>query len=385
MRRAMNELRRQDLGQASQRSRDALERLRDLERQLENSPTERQQALGELQLEAQELAGAGRRLASETREAQAGNGGRDTRRRLATEEDQLADRVDTLEHRIEDLLPRSGAEERAPLETARDDLGREAVGSAMRQLADRLRQTLARERAGDASRELAEIAEADERLAGVLDRVADRLGAASESAEERRLSGELRQAQQLRQRLQELEQQLEQSQSGDTGSQPPLDVAPSNAQGKKTGGQGVQAGADPEISPEGRPDQMRPDGSVSGVGELARLQEEFLRQLQETPELVEQLRQQNPAIRQNLEDWAKQWMVTSAPGTEAFKQDFSSWASLLRDIRLAIEQFEASRARQLTERETQDRVNAGSDERLPEQYRQLVEKYYQSLATRPGR
>jgi len=386
MRRAMNELRRRDPGQASQHSNAALERLRELERQLQgNSRNERRQALGELQLEAQQLADAERRLASETREAQAGNGGRETRRRLATEEDQLADRVDTLENRVEDLLPRAGAEERKPLEAARADLGREAVGAEMRRLADRLRQTLAPEGAEAASRELAQIAGADERLASVLDRVADRLAAASQSAEERRLSEELRQAQQLRQRLQELEQKLEQGQGGDAGNQPPPDVDPSRAPDNKKGAQVVQAGADPQHSPEGRPEQMRPDGSTSGVGELARLQEEFLRQLQESPELVEQLRQHNPEIRQNLEDWAKHWMVTSAPGTEAFKQDFSSWESLRRDIRLALDEFEAARVEQLTEQEIQDRVNAGSDERLPERYRRLVEKYYQSLATRPGR
>ena len=116
-------------------------------------------------------------------------------------------------------------------------------------------------------------------------------------------------------------------------------------------------------------------------GELAQLQQELMRQLAESPELLEQLSRQRPTLKQDLEQWAQHWDSGPAPGTEAFKQDFSTWVSLQDDVQLALEEFEVSRSRELTELETDDRLHIGRNEQMPEEYRRLVEQYYRSLAT----
>jgi hypothetical protein len=73
----------------------------------------------------------------------------------------------------------------------------------------------------------------------------------------------------------------------------------------------------------------------------------------------------------------------SAPGTEAFKQDYSRWDVLTKDVNLALEQAEASLAQRLSERAAKDRVHAGGDDRAPAQYSESVSRYYRSLAKKP--
>jgi hypothetical protein len=47
----------------------------------------------------------------------------------------------------------------------------------------------------------------------------------------------------------------------------------------------------------------------------------------------------------------------------------------------ALEQTEMSLARKLAEKESQDRLNAGADDRAPDEYERLVNRYFQSLAS----
>jgi hypothetical protein len=75
-----------------------------------------------------------------------------------------------------------------------------------------------------------------------------------------------------------------------------------------------------------------------------------------------------------------QQLSRSAAGIESYKQDFSKWDSLKKDINLAFERLEVSLARRLVEKESRERLNAGADSRVPEAYRELVDAYYRSLA-----
>src|SRR5438105_13877910 len=78
MRNAASELRRQDPGQASARGSRALEKLRQLQQQLESSrPDEQRRALGEMQLEARQLADAQRQIAAELAKTTQGDPGKD--------------------------------------------------------------------------------------------------------------------------------------------------------------------------------------------------------------------------------------------------------------------------------------------------------------------
>jgi hypothetical protein len=70
----------------------------------------------------------------------------------------------------------------------------------------------------------------------------------------------------------------------------------------------------------------------------------------------------------------------SAPGTEAFKQDYSGWDALRREIDLAMERYEASVSDRLIRNAAADRFDAGGSERVPDAYRQSIARYYQSLA-----
>jgi hypothetical protein len=70
----------------------------------------------------------------------------------------------------------------------------------------------------------------------------------------------------------------------------------------------------------------------------------------------------------------------SSPGTEAFKQDRGSWESLRRDVDLALDRYEASVAGRLTRKAREDRLSAGASERGPEEYRQRVSRYFESIA-----
>ena len=70
----------------------------------------------------------------------------------------------------------------------------------------------------------------------------------------------------------------------------------------------------------------------------------------------------------------------SAPGNEAFKQDFSRWESLRKDVDLALERYEAGLSARLAKKAAEDRLSGGGSERVPDAYRPLVSKYFESLA-----
>jgi hypothetical protein len=97
--------------------------------------------------------------------------------------------------------------------------------------------------------------------------------------------------------------------------------------------------------------------------------------------MTDDLRRQNPEMQKGgstPEDWQRS---VSAPGTQGFKQDFAKWESLKKNLMLALEQTESKLSDQLRAREKADRLNAGRYESAPENYRELVDRYYQSLAT----
>ena len=81
------------------------------------TPDARRRALGDLQLESQQVAEAQRRVAQEAdRLDREGGGTIDARRRLAGEKEQLAERVDALQQSAQRLGtdPKSSATDRAP-------------------------------------------------------------------------------------------------------------------------------------------------------------------------------------------------------------------------------------------------------------------------------
>ena len=92
MRQAAGDLRRGD--QAGSSARRALERLRDLEKRMQPStPDEERRILGELQLQARQLADRQRQLASALAALERGDASKDDLRRLAGDQERLVEQV----------------------------------------------------------------------------------------------------------------------------------------------------------------------------------------------------------------------------------------------------------------------------------------------------
>lgn len=75
----------------------------------------------------------------------------------------------------------------------------------------------------------------------------------------------------------------------------------------------------------------------------------------------------------------------SAPGTQQWKQDFSKWESMRKNVAQALESYEASLTAKLAETLAAERVHGGYDARTPEAWRKLVADYYEAIAKRRDR
>ena len=101
---------------------------------------------------------------------------------------------------------------------------------------------------------------------------------------------------------------------------------------------------------------------------------------------LENLRRENPSIGRGAGmgfTFEGQGMVTSAPGTEAFKQDFTKWQQLRKQVTLALEQAGTVLSQKLQARDARDRLAAGVDDTPPAAYQQQVDSYFKALADKP--
>jgi hypothetical protein len=360
MRGATSDLRRQDLTGASARGDRAAEKLRESERRMRGqNPDERRRALGELQVETQQLADAERRVADET--ARLGKDGADAgaRKRLADEQDRLAGRVGSLEKQLKEMASGGQGQERQAAADASRELARRKVAGRLRESADALRAEGSQD-GPPGDRQSGEGGQAERELARSLDRVAERMGAQG-NADERRLAEALARAREQRDRLGDLARRVERLEQEERRN------AQNAARGQQQGGQ-------PQRS--GQPTQ----GGGAGSGELARLREEYQRELERSRELVRELQRSTPDSGLGGSTPEQHEYSISAPGTQAFKNDFSDWERLRRDVSHALEQQEGKLAEKLAGRRSQDRLAAGAADGVPEQYRALVAKYFESLA-----
>lgn len=410
MRNAASDLRRQDPQQASARGDRALEQLKNLEQQMQGSrPDQRRRALGDLQLEARQLADAERRLGNEAARTSPGSTGDDARRKLAAEQERLAERTDRLGQSVRQMGkadPNSDPDEQHAVDEAARELDAQRISERMRQSAQSMRdgkgpggadpsQAPASPTGSGADPAQAPgskppasaAATADqsvgkqpaasgkpEDLARALDKVAERLGAATgiRDSETERLSEQLARTQELRDRLSDLQRSMDAlakaGQEGQPSAQPP--------------------GSSPQPGSEGKPGATgQQGGGDGGSGQLARLQREVDDKMRDTQKLADDVRKQNPEMPgggSTPEQWQRS---VSAPGTESFKQDFAKWESLKKNLLVALEQTESQLSDQLRTRESRERLNAGRHDAVADTYRELVDRYYQSLAAprRPPR
>jgi hypothetical protein len=410
MRNAATGMRRQDSQQAAQSGSRASERLKELEQQMQAArPDDRRRALGDLQLETRQLADAQRRIANEAGRTAQGQSGDDARRRLAGEQERLAERTERLQDQVK-RMSRSAqgeSEDRKATDGAARELERQKLAERMRQSAESLRQPTApaegQQQASATSDPARKASRQGEDVARSLDQIADRLGAAvgAEDADSRRLSGQLSKTNDMREKVASLERSIEElrreteqakpnakesadraeaqgRQQGEASQDPQASrMGPQQAQGGQQGpAQGTQQSAEGKDGASGQQ-----GGSTGGNGgRLAQLQREVNERMRDTERLAGELQREHPGMQgaDGNESW---WRSFSAPGTEAFKQDFARWESLKKNLLVAIEDVESKISGELRARENKQRFNAGGHEAVGEAYRDLVDKYYRSLAT----
>lgn len=391
MRRSSAGLQQQDPSRASENAERALERLRQAEQGLRGATADdRRRQLGDLQLETRQLADAERRVSQELQRAGESPAGSEARRQAAADQDRLAGRAERLQRQLRELSQQAQpGSEREAIGGAARDLDTQKVAERMRDAARGVRDggespapPNGRSASSASSRPQPQgpsgatpgPARDGADIARALDDVAARLDAArdGERGAAQQLSDELSRARELRERLGEVERSLERL----------------SAQGAR----GERRGAERPGSPADRASTGARDGASgravepSTAAEVADLQRQLAEQLRETRERVEALSRDNPELRGPATP--EQWQPSvSAPGTEAFKQDFARWESLKANLLSALERVERSLTTQLREQETRDRLNAGASDAVPDDYRALVERYYRSLAAprRPGR
>lgn len=324
---AAGDMRRDDRDSAAQRGQRAADALRRLEQQMRGGQADAGQRAADLQAEAQQIAQEQRRIAAEAeRMEQGGDAGQaDARRRLAADKDRLSERVDALQREADRLggEQAAGGEAATRAREASARLERENVGDRMRDTAQRLRDGARPSGTGE------------QQLARTLDDVVRALGGAA-SDDARALAEQLDRSRQTRERLDALEAQMRQAEAGgDAPSKERLEALREEygrelARARDGLGRQPQAGMSPE----------------SGRGS--------------TPEQHEFSR--------------------SAPGTEAFKQDRGNWSDLRRSLDHALEAHDEAVSRKLARMIGEDRLNAGGSDRVPDGYRELVARYYESLA-----
>ena len=354
MRQAAEQASSGDAAGAAARGEEAARQLRQAESQLQNgSPDARKRALGDVQLESQQIAEAQRRIASEAdRLDREGGGTADARRRLAGEKEKLADRVDGLQQSAQRL----GADGAA-------DLASQKLGEKMRASASGMRE-------GTPGR----LAPAEQQIADALDRIARKLNGADAGGargDTEQLAGQLDEVRDARERLSRLETQLADASRA--------------AEGARGRGNTTQRGRAGQTGPEGRRGERGSGGDGSG-GDLQQLQDAYNRELQRTRELMDRVQRGTPESGGRMTTPEQHEWSRSAPGTEAFKQDYAAWQSLAADVTRALERAESAVAGRLAGAAAKDRLRAGGSERVPDAYRHRVSKYFESIATKktPG-
>ena len=147
---------------------------------------------------------------------------------------------------------------------------------------------------------------------------------------------------------------------------------PDGASAQKRGGMGGGA--------------MGAGGGGSGT-DLAKLREQYMRQLQETRDLLDQLAREDQTYTQGGAGttFVGRGMTLSAPGTEAFKQDFAKWDDLKRQATQALDAAASSISKKLQAKQAHDRLAAGTDDKPPAEYKNQVDSYFKAIAAKKKR
>ena len=372
-----------DAAAAAAKGEEAARQLRRAESQMQNgSPDARRRALGDLQLESQQIAEAQRRIANEAERLDQRRGRHGRRaaaprwREGAARRPRRGDAAERAasrgragregSERYEDTKePGAGAATDAARQAARD-LASQKLGERMRAGAQGLR---------DAKDANTRTAPAEQQIADALDKVARQMNGADAGGakgDTEKLANQLDEVRDARERLSRLEKQIARREAGRATAGACRSRRARRSQApQQNGGQPGQPGQQQRASqagPEGRQGQKGAQGDGQGGGDLSRLQQEYNKELQRTRDLMDRVQRGTPDSGGRMGTPEEHEWSRSAPGTEAFKQDYAAWQALAAEVAKALERTEASVAGKLSNAIAKDRLRAGGSERVPDAY-----------------
>jgi hypothetical protein len=272
------------------------------------------------------------------------------------------------------------------------DIERQRLSERMREAADAMRAATEDPKGGrgnTASRSTEDPraqASSQQELARAFEKAADRLASATgpQDGDSQKLSEQRARAQELRERLNDTSRALEKMAQAGAGKAGPAgkvgeagrpgQAGPSGSSGRKSPGDTGKAG-------EGQA------GGGGGTGtDLETLRDQYQRQLQETKDLADQMRREDPSFARGggggFTFDAPSSVGLSAPGTEAFKQDFAKWEEMRRQATQLLDIVEASLSKKLQAKQAHDRLAAGADDKAPPGYQKQVDDYFKAIASK---
>ena len=97
-------------------------------------------------------------------------------------------------------------------------------------------------------------------------------------------------------------------------------------------------------------------------------------------DLMNRLQQGTPSSGANMSTPEQHEWSRSAPGTEAFKQDYTKWEQMRRHATQALENAESTLGKQIQAKQAKDRLAAGADDKAPAEYQKQVDSYFKAIA-----
>lgn len=237
--------------------------------------------------------------------------------------------------------------------------GARALGDAseaMRQAAARLRDQQLSEAGRRSAEALDKLRSAEQQMR---DQAGNREGAAGGDRAAQRASERLGQLRDTRNRLADLERRMKEIERQGQAAAAKDKPGARGTSGQSTAGKAVGTSGSSEADRRS--------------AALAQLREQYKRELQKAADELDRLAREGGAVGLTPEG---QQRITSAPG---FHQDFSKWEQLAREVDAGFEKADTNLSKKLRDRQSADRLHAPSTDRVPEQYRRLIEQYYQSL------
>ena len=310
-----------------------------------------------------------RRLSTEPRREENGPSA-SSKRRLESERNELAERADELARRVEELSIGAAFSEQDGLTRMVENFSRLELGHRMRVLSQESSESLASTLGAELASEIGRIVEADGVIASELDGISRELRAVTNSDQQTAIfSGKRNRAAmtEVRSLLEEIDSVF----SSLVSNEPDVNAS-----------ERLEA-ANKKISDASPRSDRENSESVNSAGPNDELDELRTRLSQRLSDLSAFQDFVSPTVREQFGHWLERGGSASVPDIESWKQDFSEWLVLRKELFFAVELFELDRLRELDEGAREEALYVEPNERSPEKYRQKIDEYFRSLARRP--